>query len=151
MKEIIIIDGNNLLRKSNIKGSGEDDRLTLYEKVKSRLGLHQKCIFFFDGYGESSKDDIIFSYDKTADELMKNYIEKNYLREVITVISTDRGITEFAEVCSCKIKLSEKFWAEINNPVSNKNINQLYIPPEEYEKPERMSKKDLDEFRKYFS
>ena len=50
-----------------------------------------------------------------------------------------------------KIKLSEKFWAEINNPVSNKNINQLYIPPEEYEKPERMSKKDLDEFRKYFS
>lgn len=73
------------------------------------------------------------------------------MREVITVISTDRGITEFAEVCSCKIKLSEKFWAEINNPVSNKNINQLYIPPEEYEKPERMSKKDLDEFRKYFS
>lgn len=79
MKEIIIIDGNNLLRKSNIKGSGEDDRLTLYEKVKSRLGLHQKCIFFFDGYGESSKDDIIFSYDKTADELMKNYIEKKLL------------------------------------------------------------------------
>lgn len=151
MRKVTIIDGNNLLNKSPLVNSGSDDRITLYEAVTSRLSKNESVIFFFDGYGEIKKSNITYSNDKTADELIRIYIEKNYDKRKITVVSSDRGITDLAKVCGCTIKTSEEFWKEIDHVTKGKNINQLYIPPEELEKPEHISKKDLDEFRKYFT
>lgn len=151
MREVTIIDGNNLLNKTTLKNTGADDRITLYEAVSSRLSKNNNVIFFFDGYGEIKKSNITYSNNKTADELIRVYIEKNYDKRKITVVSSDHGITELAKVCGCIVVSSEQYWKEIDGNPNNKNINQLYIPPEENEKPERMSKKDLDEFRKYFT
>lgn len=151
MREVTVIDGNNLLNKSSLKNSCADDRITLYEAVTSRLSKKDSVIFFFDGYGEIKKSNITYSNDKTADELIRSYIEKNYDKRKITVVSSDRGITDLAKVCSCTIKTSEEFWKEIDHFTKGKNINQLYIPPEELGKPEHISKKDLEEFRKYFT
>ena len=151
MKSLIIIDGNNLLNKSSVKNCGGDQRINLYEIVKSRLPKSQNVIFFFDGFGDVKRSDIKYSNDKIADELMRTFIEKNYDKRNLTVVSSDRGITELARVCGCKVKTSEDYWKEIDHTTKGKNINQLYISPEESEKPERLSKKELDEFRKYFT
>jgi hypothetical protein len=141
----IIIDGNNLLHKTNLR-----DRKTLVEAVRSRISSNVKLKFFFDGVGDFASCDIIFSGKKTADELMRDFIEKSNKPTDLTVISSDNYITSLAKKCSCEIKSSEEFWGELSSPTKGKNINQNFIY-NDLEKPERMSKKEIDEFKKYFS
>jgi len=67
------------------------------------------------------------------------------------VVSSDYGITNLAKMCGCEVKKSEDFWKELNSPSSSKNksINQLLY--KNGEKPDRITKKELDEFKKYFT
>jgi predicted RNA-binding protein with PIN domain len=110
-----------------------------------------RVIFVFDGFSDIKKNNVIFSGRFTADEVIRRYIEDNYEIESLTVVSSDNGITNLAKICGCEVKKSEDFWKELNPPASskNKNINQLL--DKNGEKPERITKKELDEFKKYFT
>jgi len=71
----------------------------------------------------------------------------------LSVVSSDKYITRFAKVCGCSIQSSEEFWQRIDLKSSHtkgKNINQNFIY-DKNEKPSGLSKKELEEFRKYFT
>jgi hypothetical protein len=149
----IIIDTNNLIHqipefRSQFIKDNQQAQLAIVEAVKSRLPKNVKVVFFFDGYSCIDLPGIIFSGKKKADELLRDYIEKNCGN--LTVVSNDRGITDLAAICSCEVKRSEMFWKELNDPAFNKNINHLFID-ENDEKPDRTTKKDFEFFKNKFT
>jgi len=109
-----------------------------------------KLIFVFDGFGNIRKNNVYYSGKISADEVIRKYIEENYDKRTLTVVSSDAEIQRLAKVCGCEVKKSEDFWKELNpSPTKRKNINQLLY--KEGEKPDRISKKELEEFKKYFT
>jgi predicted RNA-binding protein with PIN domain len=155
----IIIDGNNLIHKipsfkKSFVVNPDNCRRTLIEAVKGRLRIKAKVIFVFDGHGGEKLHNVIYSGTKTADSIIRNYIEENYNKHPLKVVSSDNEITSLAKVCGCDVSTSEKFWDELNpvSPAKGKNINQLYIyDREEKEKPVGMSRKDFNEYLKHFT
>lgn len=154
----IIIDSNNLLYKiPHLKNLFNKDKesaqLSLIESVKGNAGKGVKLIFVFDGYGKFKNQDVIFSNNVTADELIRKRIENFSDPKKLKIISSDKGISDLAKVCGCETQRSEDFWKEVSGSKSEtqgKNINQNYIY-DKPDKPDRMSKKELDEFRKLFT
>jgi len=149
----VIIDGNNLLHKmQNLKklfaSNPESAQLSLYETVKSKLSKNDKLVLVFDGFSNIKSSNIIFSGVKTADEIIRKYIEDNYQKKSIAIISSDNEITSIARACSCEILKSEDFVSE-KKTLKNENINHLM--PKDNEKPEGMSKRDFDFFKNKFS
>lgn len=158
----IIIDGNNLLHKipsfkKSFSANHDNTRRSLVEAVRIRVRIKAKIIFVFDGHSEDKIQNVIFSGRQTADEVIRKYIEENYEKNSVKVVSSDNEITSLAKVCGCEVSSSEKFWDDINtskysSPTKEKNINQLYkYDEEEREKPTGTSKKDFNEYLKHFT
>jgi predicted RNA-binding protein with PIN domain len=152
----VVIDGNNLVHKAppfkhTVNKSSNDVRLALAESVKSRLGNKIRTLFFFDGHGTETAG-IKFSGNSSADDAIKKFIEKSKKPGELKIVSSDNDITGLARAYGCAVQSSEEFWSEIDkdNITSGKNINQLFIYDDK-EKPSGLSKKDLKEFRKYFT
>lgn len=149
--EKYLIDGNNLMHKiPHIK----DSRDAVIAAVSSRLKGKQ-IIFVFDGQGDSTGN-VIYSGIKSADEIIRQKIEKNSEKnskdKMLTVVSSDNEIIGLAKVCGCKFERSEDFWKRISANDGNttgKNVNELYHYDDE--KPSGISKGDIKEFKKYFS
>jgi predicted RNA-binding protein with PIN domain len=150
-----ILDSNNLIHKIPelkrlFSGNAESAQLSLIESVKTKVNKNYKLIFIFDGFGNVKRGYVEYSGNKTADEVIRKYIEDNYSRKTICVVSSDTEIQRLAKVCGCEVKNSEDFWKEINpSPLKDKNINHLLY--KDNEKPDRISKKELNEFKKYFT
>ena len=158
----IIIDGNNLLHKipsfkKSFNINPDNTRRSLVEAVRVRVRIKAKIIFVFDGHSDDKVQNVIFSGKQTADEVIRKYIEENYNKNSIKVVSSDNEITSLAKVCGCEVSSSEQFWDDINASKSSsltkgKNINQLYkYDEEEREKPTGTSKKDFNEYLKHFT
>lgn len=158
----IIIDGNNLLHKipsfkKSFGTSPDNTRRSLVEAVKVRVRIKAKIIFVFDGHSDDKTQNVIYSGKKTADEVIRKFIEENYNKNSIKLISSDNEISSLAKVCGFEVSSSEKFWEEINitkssSPTKGKNINQLYkYDEDEREKPTGTSKKDFNEYLKHFT
>jgi predicted RNA-binding protein with PIN domain len=154
----ILIDGNNLIHKiPNIKALFDKDKVasqhSLIETVISRLNLIDKAIFVFDGHGNFRKENVIFSEKETADNVIRKKIEGWKDSKNLKVVSSDHEIIGLAKVCGCIVQKSEEFWKSINkmdSPAAGKNINQnfnIYLK----EKPDRMSKKEIEEYKKLFT
>mgnify|MGYP001468002585 FL=1 len=103
---------------------------------KANVTLH------LDGFAVSKinagRIKIIYSENTTADEKIKNQIEKSKSPRTITVITSDSNLTQFAKVCSCKVIPSEDFAKQLNN--KSQNDEQTIID----------SMKNDDEFKKLF-
>ena len=148
----IIIDGNNLIHKvAGLKKLFENDRLasgrSLLESVKSRLSRGDKLKIVFDGFGSYSDSSVIFSGKKTADEIIRQFIEENYNKNQITVVSSDMEVYRLAKACGCDAKKSEEFWKE--NTVIKKKVTKDKNTADS-EKPSGISKKDFEEFKNLF-
>jgi len=154
----IIIDGNNLIHKvPNLKKlflkDMESAQSVLIETVNSHKTRTDKIIFVFDGFGNINKSEVVYSKKITADEVIRKKIENFSNTRLLKVVSSDHEIINFARVCGCEVRKSEDFWKELNikkSPAEGKNINQNYIYDDK-EKPERLSRKEIDEFKKYFT
>ena len=147
--EHYIIDGNNLigkveslykLQKKNKQLSREKTAFLIdnYFIQKNRKGtLH------FDGFEnvpiKVNKLRIIYSGKATADEKIKEEIEKSTNRSSLIIISSDHNIIEFAKVCRCRSILSEIF---------GKSLMQRDLIGEEQKKIDEIN--NTDEFRKLF-
>ena len=127
----------------------ESAQLTLYESIKSRLNKNDKLILVFDGFSNIKSPNILFSGVKKADEVIRRYIEENYNKKSIAVVSSDNEILSIARACGCEILKADDFIVE-RKIKSTDNINH-YLPKKEDEKPDGMSKKDFDFFKKHFS
>ncbi|MCF6270367.1 MAG: NYN domain-containing protein [Melioribacteraceae bacterium] len=124
MQRKYIIDGNNLIGKipklwkmqQKEKQSSREglvyqlERYFYYKKIK--VSLH------FDGYknanirGKGIK--IIYSENTNADNKIKDEISLSNNPKLITVISSDFNVLDFAKVNSCSIMKSEIFAKEMN-------------------------------------
>jgi hypothetical protein len=124
MKHLYIIDGNNLIGKIPSLWAMQKK-----DKQSSRLGLvfqleryfHQKKIkvsLHFDGYqnevikGKGIK--ITYSNSTSADNKIKDEIALSNNPKLITVISSDLNLQDFARVNSCSFIKSEQFAKEMN-------------------------------------
>lgn len=142
-----IIDGNNLIHKlPHLSKIQSKDK----EAARSRLafmidryfsGKKVKVYLYFDGFeGERinvSNIKIIYSRQRTADEIIRKQIEKSTKRHLITVISSDRSdIIGFAEVCGCKAISSEEFTGKLRrqNTVDEEEAIIQSMSNEEFKK-----------------
>ena len=124
IKNKYIIDGNNLIGKIP-----QLWKMQKKDKQSSRSGLvyqleryfHQKKILVslhFDGFqneiikGRGIK--ITYSNNTSADSKIKDEISLSNNPKLITVISSDQNILEFARVNSCSFIKSEQFVKEMN-------------------------------------
>lgn len=126
----------------------EAAQLSLYENIKGKISKQDKLILVFDGFSNIKSPNIIFSGVKTADEIIRKYIEEYYNKKQIAVITSDLEILRIARACGCEILKSEDF---VTNKKYDKNSNINHILPDEEEKPSGISKKDFDFFKNQFS
>lgn len=150
---IVLVDGNNVIHKIQglkkiFSDNPEAAQLSLYESIKGKISKNDKLMLFFDGFSTIKSPNIIFSGNKTADEIIRKYIEENYSKKKISVISSDAEILGLAKVCGCEILKSEDYVTQKQFDAKS-NINHYF--KEENEKPDRMSKKDFDFFKNQFS
>ncbi len=119
-----IIDGNNLigfnpslkkLQKSAPQQSREKLVLILsrfFRNKKQEVSLH------FDGYPKetipSGKIKITYSFDDTADEMIRTEIDLTKSPATIVLITSDEALKNYGRVNSCKVISSKEFWATIN-------------------------------------
>jgi len=145
-----IIDGNNLIGKiSELKKIHNSDKQQSREELvnllndyfagkKIRLSLH------FDGYEKSYlkivNGKIKYSKNLQADSMIRKEIDDAQSKRLITLITSDSALLEYARINGCNIKTSEEFYNEIES--SNK------VDEEE----ERIKKleKEKNEFLKIF-
>ncbi len=114
-----IIDGNNLigkdkllnqLQKKNKQQSREKLTFMLsryFSRKKISVSLH------FDGYERevinASGIKIIYSGNYSADDKIKNEIEKSKNSRNIILVTSDTNLMNFGRVCACKVIKSEEF------------------------------------------
>ncbi len=120
-----IIDGNNLIGKiSLLKKIQAKDKQSSREKLAFMLENYfrqkkAKVTLHLDGFENEpirrSQIKIIYSEKRTADEKIKKEIELAKNRKLITVITSDNNLREFARVCGCGVIPSEKFGEELSN------------------------------------
>ncbi|MCI0472863.1 MAG: NYN domain-containing protein [Ignavibacteria bacterium] len=146
----VIVDGNNLLHKTAalrklFRENPESAQLSLYEQLKSKLQRNDKLVLVFDGFSSIKSDKIIFAGRITADEVIRKYIEENYQKKALALITSDNGIISIAEKCGVEILKSEEFAS------GTKTINtKATYKQEKHEKPESISRKDFNFFKDKF-
>ena len=114
-----IIDGNNLIGKiPSIKNLQRNNRQASREKLAFLLGRYFSTgrimvSLHFDGHVNDEIKvagiRIKYSGSKTADDKIKNEIERSKNPKNITVVTSDNNIMQFARVCSCEVIKSENF------------------------------------------
>ncbi|MGE5402198.1 MAG: NYN domain-containing protein [Ignavibacteriales bacterium] len=123
-----LVDGNNLigkiktLRKLQSK-SGQASREKLAFMVDRYFSnKNAKVTIYFDGFRElainTAKARIQYSDKRTADDLIRFQIEAEHNPRLITLITSDSNLAEFARVCRCEVIQSEEFAAELQKPGS---------------------------------
>lgn len=128
-----IIDGNNLIGKiPELKGLNKE---VLREKLafileryffnkKTNVSLH------FDGFANTQIRarglKIIYSDNRIADDKIRDEISYTKNPKLITLVSSDNALRDFAKKNSCTIISSEEFNREMNKP-SNINDEEKLI------------------------
>ena len=106
-------------------------------KRNAKVSLH------FDGYPNKEinviKIKIIYAKDLTADEMIKEEIERSINPRNLIVITSDSNLRNFARKCSCTIISSEDFSKQIKSPSSAEEESKII-----------QEMNDLDEFKKLF-
>ncbi|MBX7041756.1 MAG: NYN domain-containing protein [Ignavibacteria bacterium] len=150
----IIIDCNNLLHKiPSLKAMHSSDMqgaaMALRDFVRSRYAGREKITFVFDGYGRNEGAGVIYSGKLTADEIIRQMITDSRNGRELIIVSSDTGITMLAKECSCRVIPSEKFANDLSgntaSPARGKNVNEII------EKPDRSTRKELEEYKKLFT
>lgn len=111
---IYLIDGNNLIGKIKSVQKKEISREKLaYIIEKYFHGKNVAPVLYYDGYVKesirTSGVDVIYSNNITADEKIKDRIEREKNPRIISVVTSDFNLQEFAKVCRCEVISSESF------------------------------------------
>lgn len=141
-----IIDGNNLIGKIDFLKNLEDkqsarEKLAL---ILERFFTHKKVkvSLHFDGFENApikvSGIKIKYSFNNSADEIIKKEIENLRNTKSAVVISSDLEVISFAKVCGCKVLKSEEFFNQ---------LNQFETKKQNSEKPINF---DTDEYKRLF-
>jgi predicted RNA-binding protein with PIN domain len=123
-----ILDGHNILLKKNVlKSRVPGDPAQVFNQLILRCqrfvsGKSKKCTVFFDGAppGDIIKGikqvQVTFSYNQTADSMIKSLIERSKNPRNLIIVSDDTEIQRFARVYSCEIQSVKRFLTDILQP-----------------------------------
>lgn len=127
-----IIDGNNLIGKTpELKGV---DKQLFREKLAFILERYfyskkVKVSLHFDGFQNSQIRvkglNIIYSENRIADDKIRDEISYAKNPKLITLISSDNALRDFAKKNSCTIISSEEFNREMNKSTKNNDEEKL--------------------------
>ncbi|MBS4036368.1 MAG: NYN domain-containing protein [Ignavibacterium sp.] len=141
-----IIDGNNLIGKMpSVKSKDKNAEREKLAYILERYFFNKKVkvSLHFDGHTnlpiKVSGIKIFYSENQTADDLIKNEIERTSNRKNIILVSSDNNLKEFARVCSCEVKNSDDFGKDITSSQNNDEEENIID-----------SIKNIDEFKKLF-
>lgn len=144
-----IIDGNNLIGKDKIlnqiqKKNRQQSREKLAFLISRYFSLKKTAVsLHFDGF-ENEKINVTginikYSEKSSADEKIKQEIERSKNPKNIILVTSDSNLAEFGRVCSCQVIKSEEF-IRLLNSTNSQNEEQVHID----------FLKDSDEFKKLF-
>lgn len=158
-----IIDGFNLIHKSSALKSklsqGKNIAVAaLIEIVRQYAADYPSYSFtiFIDGAKDCevlkpAKVETIFSGKTlTADELIKQYVAKHHQAKLLTVVSSDVEVYNYARIHACEAIISEDFLKIIQKPKAI-NTAYKYAKSTKKEKPNSASRKNIEEFKRLFS
>ena len=124
MKRKYIIDGNNLIGKiPNLWKMQQKEKQSSREGLVFQLERHFfykkiKVSLHFDGHEnnhiKAKGIKIVYSENTNADNKIKDEISDSNNPKLITVISSDFNVLDFARVNSCSTIKSEAFAREMN-------------------------------------
>jgi predicted RNA-binding protein with PIN domain len=149
-----IIDGYNLLHeilplKKLLAHDAAAAREQLVDMV-ARLTMKKKfrCTIVFDGAksrpgnfpATNTPVHVVYSFPVSADERIREMIEKSKSRTSLVIVTSDHEILDFARVCSCTTHTSKYF------------KRMLYEEPENGEEKDQvsLSKEQVKEWLKIF-
>ena len=131
----ILIDGFNLIYKFVeleeliYQNKLADARKGLLNKLREYKDITKSKIrVVFDGKKDVSLGlksekvrgiDVYYSLDYSADFLIKQFIKKDINPKMITVVSSDKDIINYASRFKTKTKTSEEFFKQINEAIEN--------------------------------
>jgi predicted RNA-binding protein with PIN domain len=135
MMNKFLIDGNNLIWKiPELKNLQKDEstRTSAREKLifkLQRLSAEKriKITLFFDGAPHAKLGgnvQVEYSYERKADELIREAIDKLKTKRTTTVVSSDRWITDYAKVNGCKVLTSDEFFASLVKKKEEKELDK---------------------------
>lgn len=119
----VIIDGYNVLHaipalKKTLLQDAHTAREMFIHAV-SRMSHTRKfrCTIVFDGAEPSGTAKqtshapvhVVYSFPETADARIRRMIEQSKQRTQLVIVSSDRGITDLARVCSCQVHTAQHF------------------------------------------
>ncbi len=128
-----LIDGNNLIWKipelKNLQKS-ETEKTIAREKLIFMLQRFFakkkiKVTVYFDGAPHAKLGGSVatkYSYERKADELIREAIDALKTKRTATIVSSDRWITDYARVNGCNVIKSEVFAKELT--ASEKEISK---------------------------
>ncbi|NOX65432.1 MAG: hypothetical protein GXO85_06430 [Chlorobi bacterium] len=132
MQRIYIIDGNNLMGKiPEFRGL---DKQVLREKLAFKLERYFydkkiKVSLHFDGYPNTPIRarglKITYSENRIADDKIRDEISYAKNPKLITLVSSDHALMDFAKKNSCTIIRSEEFNREMNKPENNDDEEKI--------------------------
>ncbi|MCM8766828.1 MAG: NYN domain-containing protein [Candidatus Omnitrophica bacterium] len=114
-----IVDGFNVIKTSFVKKyekygieSGQEFLINILERYKNKHPSVEITVVFDGKFNTSiyqrKKIKVIFSDEKTADEKIREILEKKKSRSSISVVSDDREVQEFTKILGSKsLKVSE--------------------------------------------
>ncbi len=117
-----IIDGYNITNHhlfKNVRKKSVDRPTCLINLIKSKKlcgSLKNKITIVFDGHSNKSEigcfgnyDSLLFSREKSADEVIKQLVEKSGDKPNLIVVSNDRELSSFSKLCGVKSMSVEDF------------------------------------------
>ncbi len=161
----LIIDALNLIHKSSLYKSklsqGIDIAImSLLEDIKSYLNIHNsfKATIVIDGKefdtitSAHPKLSIIYSGTKTnADLLIKKIIDSTTNKKLLQIVSSDTEVYNYGKFNSCECFSSEEFLIKLNPKKTTITSSGKSSKSTSKEKPNRPSRKEIDEFLDLFS
>ena len=146
-----IIDGNNLIGKiKSLKEMQRKDKQSSREGLVNLLnryfaGKKIKLTLHLDGFPGTainlSKGKICYSEKHTSDYMIREEIDRSKNPKLITLVSSDHSLMNYARANSCSVVKSEEFYKE---------VRKSYEKNEEAEKVKQLEK-EKDEFLKLFT
>ncbi len=127
---------------------------SLLEKIRTYSDKYPsyKFLVIFDGFFEGvsiphPKITTIFSYNQTADNIIKEQIKNSLTTKHLTIISSDAEVLSYGRIYACEIFTSEEFLFLLN-PKEQFSTNTAIVNTKE--KPSHTSKKEMDFFLNAF-
>jgi predicted RNA-binding protein with PIN domain len=118
-----IIDGNNLIGKakslSKIQSKDKQASRVMLVHLLNGFFAGKKCklTLHLDGFSNTplnlSKGKIIYSESRISDYYIRKEIDDSKNKKLITLVSSDRSLINYARVNSCGIISSEEFGGQI--------------------------------------